>query len=167
MNVELRALSTSDGREIFDMIKEVGPGENGYSSVGHDVERDVFSDFLAERVEMSTEAAMKSGRVPETIYWLYVDGRPVGIGKLRDYLNDFLRGWGGHIGYTIRPSERGKGYGNIILRELLKEARRKGIEEVLILCNVTNAASRRVIEANGCELIDERNEHYYWRKRLI
>jgi predicted acetyltransferase len=95
-----------------------------------------------------------------------VDGRPVGIGKLRHYLNDKLRAVGGHIGYTIRPSERSKGYGVLILRELLTKAKHKGIEEALITCHETNTASRRVLEANDCKLVDIREGECYWTKNL-
>jgi predicted acetyltransferase len=76
-------------------------------------------------------------------------GRPVGIGKLRRRLNAHLMAIGGHIGYAIRPSERGKGYGNLILAELLKRAWKIGIREVLITCRENNLRSRKVIEHNG------------------
>ncbi|MFC3746986.1 GNAT family N-acetyltransferase [Paenibacillus sp. GCM10012306] len=90
--------------------------------------------------------------VPQTTYWLLINSRPVGIGKLRHYLNDDLRRSGGHIGYTIRPSERGKGYGRIILNELIKAAKQKEIRELLLTCNELNISSRKVIEANSGRL---------------
>ena len=40
-----------------------------------------------------------------------VDGRIVGLADIRHTLNAFLAAYGGHIGYGVRPSERGKGYG--------------------------------------------------------
>lgn len=166
MQIELRELSLDDGQDILEMIREIGPGENGYANGEYDMPYEQFPEYLKKNIDMSKGIDIDLTRyVPQTRYWLIVDGRPVGIGKLRDYLNDFLKTTGGHIGYCIRPSERGKGYGNIILRELLKKAREKGIEEVLITCNDDNTRSRRVIEYNGGKLaMVDNGECRYWIK---
>jgi predicted acetyltransferase len=76
--------------------------------------------------------------VPQTIYWLYLNDRPVGYGKLRHDLNEKLLESGGHIGYIIRPSERNKGYGTILLKELLIKARKLEIDKVLLTCDEEN-----------------------------
>lgn len=55
---------------------------------------------------------------------------------------------GGHIGYVIRPTERQKGYGNLILHELIKEANRMNIENVLLTCDEDNTPSSKIIEIN-------------------
>ena len=57
--------------------------------------------------------------------------------------------FGGHIGYWVRPSERGRGYGKLMLRLALPKARRLGIHNALVTCDLGNTASRKVIEANG------------------
>jgi predicted acetyltransferase len=77
-----------------------------------------------------------------------IDSYPVGVGKLRHALNDQLRKSGGHIGYSIRPSERGKGYGTMMLAELLKKAADMGMNELMLTCEPNNVTSRKVIEAN-------------------
>ncbi|MCX7709725.1 MAG: GNAT family N-acetyltransferase [Clostridia bacterium] len=166
MIIELKELSMDDGKDIFDMIKEIGPGENGYTNTGYDMDYQSFSGYLQMNSDMAKGINLQPQFVPQTMYWLFVDKKPVGAGKLRDHLNDNLKKNGGHIGYTIRPSERGKGYGVLILRELLKKAKEKGIEEVLITCRESNIASRKVIEHNGCELVEINNQQCYWRKRL-
>ena len=56
---------------------------------------------------------------------------------------------GGHIGYSIRPSERGKGYAKETLRQGLQLAKAKNIKKALVTCSVNNLASRSVILANG------------------
>jgi len=164
MVVELRELGLDDGMDIFEMIREVGPGENGFGNSGYDMEYADFPEYLRGQMDMAKGVGMDRTRyVPQTRYWLFVDGRPVGIGKLRPCLNDNLRRIGGHIGYTIRPSERGKGYGNLILRELVKKARERGVEEVLLTCSEDNSRSRKVIEHNGGELQDiSEGECRYW-----
>lgn len=59
-----------------------------------------------------------------------------------------------HIGYSVRPSERGKGYGRALLRLGLREARALGLASVRLVCRDTNAASRHVILQNGGVYID-------------
>ena len=59
------------------------------------------------------------------------------------------------MAYSVRPSERGKGYATEILRQALDRARKLGIDRVRMTCDVTNAASARVIEKNGGGLDSE------------
>jgi predicted acetyltransferase len=135
------------------MLQEIGPGENGFVGSGYDIAYEDFPKYLRQEVDMSKGIGIDLTRyVPQTRYWLFIDGRPVGMGKLRHYLNDCLRAEGGHVGYTIRPQERGKGYGHLILKELLTKAREKGIDDVLITCQENNVPSRKIIEGNGGEL---------------
>jgi predicted acetyltransferase len=63
--------------------------------------------------------------------------------------NPMPRHEGGHIGYDVRPSERGKGCGTRLLRLTLQKARELGLDDVLITADEGNAASWKVIERNG------------------
>ena len=163
MNIELRELSLKDGEEVFNMLKEMPAVSNGFYNTGYGISRDEFSSYLMENHNCSKGIGLKEGYVPQTMYWLYIDGRIVGMGKLRHYLTDTLRKEGGHIGYGLLPKEIGKGYGNIILRELLKEAKKIGVEEALLTCNTDNIPSKKVIERNGGKLQDTFEDHYrYW-----
>lgn len=165
MLVELRELSAQDGIEVFNMLKEIGPGENGFMNSAYGINYDEFPSYLAENVNYSKGIELPPGYVPQTIYWLYIDSKPVGVGKFRHYLNDFLREHGGHIGYCIRPTERGKGYGTIILKEVLKKAKDKTVDEALITCNAANTLSRKVIERNNGKLENITDgECKYWIK---
>ena len=56
---------------------------------------------------------------------------------------------GGHIGYEVRPSERSRGHATAMLRAVLPHAAARGIDPALVTCDVSNAASRTVIEVNG------------------
>ena len=60
----------------------------------------------------------------------------------------------GHIGYAIVPWKHGQGYGKEALRLMLIEAKSTGLEFVEITTDLENAASRRVIEANGGVLFE-------------
>lgn len=62
----------------------------------------------------------------------------MGVSKLRHALNDVLRVHGGHIGYCVRPSARGRGYGHVLLGMTLEQARGQGLTRVLITVDRNN-----------------------------
>ena len=76
----------------------------------------------------------------------------MGTIQLRHALDADLRQRGGHIGYGIRPSERGKGYGTRQLALVLEKARELGLHRVMISCDRANIASARVAVHNGARL---------------
>ncbi len=96
-------------------------------------------------------ATVQPGLVPATqfIYVLETDNRVVGMLQIRHYFNDNLRLYGGHIGYSVRPSERRKGYATAMLHDALPRCRELGITDVLISCLTDNEGSRRTILKNG------------------
>jgi predicted acetyltransferase len=57
----------------------------------------------------------------------------------------------------VRPSARGRGVATWALREVLREATETGLDRVLLTCDVSNAASARVIERCGGVLEDIRD----------
>lgn len=90
--------------------------------------------------------------VPSTTYFAIRKSydRLVGIIDLRRHINHPILGtWGGHCGYTVRPSERGNGYAKEMLRLNLGNAKELGIEKLLITCHSNNAASEKTIISNG------------------
>lgn len=64
----------------------------------------------------------------------------------------------GHIGYSVAPWKRGKGYATRALQALLPEARREGLAYVELTTDADNVASQRVIEANGGKVVDRFNK---------
>ncbi len=97
---------------------------------------------------------LRPGWVPSTTYWLVADGEFIGIGNIRHKLNASLRRFGGHIGYAIRATRWGGGFGTLNLKLLLEKANGIGIDPALITCNRENRASARVIEKNGGIYVD-------------
>ena len=91
------------------------------------------------------------GRVPSTQYMLVMEeGRKIaGMIDIRHCLNNYLERYGGHIGYSVAPSERRKGYAVLMLRMALPKCKELGIEKVLITCISGNEGSKRTILKNG------------------
>ena len=78
------------------------------------------------------------------------DNRIVGIIDLRHHIDHPILGtWGGHCGYSVRPSERGRGYAKEMLRLNIENARKMGIKRLLVTCSDKNIASEKTIIANG------------------
>ena len=104
-------------------------------------------------------------KVPARTYFLVRQGdrRIIGMINIRLALNERLRRYGGHIGYSIRPTERGKGYNNINLYLGLKVCRKYGIERIFMDADLENPASWKTMEAFGGvrirEYYDDVNAH--------
>lgn len=110
---------------------------------------DNIEKYIWIRIEHSKGRSLPDGWIPATTYWLLDKGEFIGETTIRHELTEHLRTVGGHIGYWIRPSKRKQGYGKDILRLGLEKAKNLGIQKVLVTCDETNLASRKIIEANG------------------
>ena len=73
----------------------------------------------------------------------------VGMVNIRHELNDYLIRFGGHIGYSIRPSYRNQGYAKLQLKMALDILKDRGVQKALITCNQDNIASMKTILACG------------------
>ena len=89
--------------------------------------------------------------VPATQFFLIrkADDKVLGMIQVRHYFNEYLEKYAGHIGYSVRPSERRKGYAKQMLRMALPYCLELGIDRVLISCAEGNIGSDRTILANG------------------
>jgi predicted acetyltransferase len=64
----------------------------------------------------------------------------------------------GHVGYSVVPWKRGRGYATRALALLLPQAREENLAYIELTTDADNTASRRVIEANGGKLIEKFNK---------
>ncbi len=108
-----------------------------------------FSTYLRSLSDGLQGAGLPPGRVPYSTFWLVAGRRPLGRSTLRHRLIPPLEAEGGHIGYDIRPSERRKGYGTLILKLTLVEAQKLRLGRVLLTCDTDNTGSVKIIESNG------------------
>ena len=128
--------------DLYQNIPELGRGD--------------FAAYVQRLHDNARELNLKPGYVAWSTFWLVRDGRRIlGVSRLRHRLSEGLLTSGGHIGYDIRPSERGKGYGTTILALTLAQAGQLGIRRALVTCLADNAASARIIQKNGGVLQDE------------
>ncbi|MBP6931325.1 MAG: GNAT family N-acetyltransferase [Candidatus Pacebacteria bacterium] len=114
-----------------------------------------FDSFISSVKDAKEGKNLPENYVPQTVYWIVENDKFIGRVSVRHILNDHLL-LSGHIGYAVRPSERGKGYGSIALKLALHKAKELGIEKALVTCADGNIASRKIIEKNGGILEDER-----------
>ena len=141
--------------EFFAVVEEFKTeGRDIINGIGS-IEVENFTDSVQKAKNHVKGIGLPEGWVPASTYWLICQNRIVGTCNLRHELNDFLREFGGHVGFSVRPSERGKGYGTQMLELLLEKAQELGIERVLVTCDDNNIASAQVIEKNGGKLENE------------
>lgn len=145
-----------------EAIGEALPDE---SSWAHEPERLTdFDGYVAWLHAQEQGRDLAPGHVRNSTRWLVDDGALVGRVHIRHELTEWLRSFGGHVGYYIRPSKRRLGYGRHALRLGLLEARALGLRRVLVTCDEDNAGSRRIIEHNGglYENSMERTRRYWF-----
>jgi predicted acetyltransferase len=94
---------------------------------------------------------------PETVFLAIRqdDRKLLGIIDFRNPISEKLLKFGGHVGYSVLPSERRKGVATEMLRCLLPHCRQAGLNRILLTCAKENIASRNVIVANGGQLENE------------
>jgi len=132
---------------FMEAVKEFeAAGENIYFH-GRKPDED-FDQLLRKINEREEGINLPADRVPQTELWMVEDGKIIGWTKIRHRLNKNLLLQGGNIGYSIRPSARNKGYGTRILELALSEAKRMGLDKVLVTCDDDNTGSVKVIEKN-------------------
>ena len=111
----------------------------------------------ALQVDSRPETVMPPDIVHQTMLWFVEGDEWFGRLAIRHRLTPALNELGGHIGYAVRPSARRHGYATEMLAQSLPVAAGLGIDPALVTCDTDNVASRKVIEAAGGELEDERH----------
>lgn len=150
-------------QEFFDNGEYEIAGDGGLDRIKN------FDEWLRKVQNDLSEESIEDNRIPATLYLTIrkSDNKIVGNLQIRHKLNERLLQYGGHIGDSIRPSERRKGYATEQIRLALKECKKLGIDNVLMDCDKTNIASAKSIINNGGVLeneiyVDECLVQRYW-----
>lgn len=123
-----------------------------------------FSDYVGSlRSQALEDSPRPEGLVPATTLWWVDDDEYLARVAIRHRLTASLLEAGGHISYDVRPSARRRGHATAMLSAALPVALDLGITSALVTCDVTNVASRKVIEANGGVLEDQRSGKLQFR----
>jgi len=118
---------------------------------------ETFEDWYSAICDNLKEETVRDGLVPSTTYMAIStdDDRLIGMIDIRHRLNDNLLNFGGHIGYSVRKSERQQGYATEMLTLGLIKCKKMNIKKALITCSKDNIASAKTIINNGGKLENE------------
>ena len=141
--------------DIMDYIKEIieyNSETNGLGALAMIIAGDSFAVALEKCLNMQNKEYAKSlGKCQAKTFLLIRenDKRIVGTINIRWNLTDYVKKYGGNIGYGIRPTERRKGYNKINLYLGLLEVSKLGLDKVMLVCETNNIASVKTIESLG------------------
>lgn len=146
-------------KEIIEFINEFieyNSDINGAGSLDKILEGYTFEEALERCLNMEIKGFSKRCQSKTFLLIRENDNKIVGSINVRWNLNEEMLKFGGHIGYGIRPTERRKGYNKINLYLGMIEAKKLGLEKVMLDCDVDNIASDKTLKALGGKL--ERTE---------
>ena len=163
----------NEALEYIEEFYEYGSQIHGTGSLDRELKKGkTYEEWLDNNIKLHDEKyALEKDLVPAYTYFLIRedDNKLVGMIDLRLGLNEYLRNFGGHIGYSVRPTERKKGYNKINLYLVLQVAQVHGLEKVLITCADSNEGSKKTIlslggkfEKNNYDESDNETMELYW-----
>ena len=137
--------------QIMECKKEYLAAESSMDGCGPMRRTDNPMEYIEKCALEENPETCPADLVPAT-QWMLVrkkDNKVLGFLQIRHEFNDYLSQFGGHIGYSVRPCERRKGYAKQMLRMALPYCREIGLDKVLITCTDGNVGSEKTIHANG------------------
>lgn len=143
-SMELKKEALEYRKEHFDNHEMIIDGSELLDKI------DSYEDWLLRVTNNSKMETVESNWVLTDTFFAIreSDNKIIGIIDLRHELNDFLKDFG-NVGYSVRPSERRKGYATEMLRLILEYARKSGLKEIRLSVERNNLPSVRTILKNG------------------
>lgn len=151
--VKLKKLSLKDN--CYDLLQHIGPNENLFINEVFGESEEFYLNWVNKMLDWDKEKNLPEGYVRQTIYLLYLDDTPIGIGKLRHKLSNKTREYGGNIGYAIDERYRGKGFGKVLFKKLISKAKQLGISELVATVEKDNLPSTKIVKDCGGKVIYE------------
>ena len=144
-------------RQAFEYIQEFLKYNSEINGTAGLNRYDNYDEWLLKLEKSLDIPNIPEDKVPGNTYFFIKaeDSKIIGMITIRHKLNEALLDRGGHIGYSIRPTERKKGYGTLMLKLALEKCRELNLSKVLITCDKINVASAKVIQNNNGILENE------------
>lgn len=151
-NVILVKPDASFADEIRSYREEMLLAESSMDGTGTLRRQENPMEWLKINAYMENPETVPENKVPATQFVLTdPDSKRIyGMLQVRHELNEYLEKFAGHIGYSVRPTERRKGYAKKMLKLALGYCKETlGLSRVMVSCLVRNEASRRTILSCG------------------
>ena len=157
MKVELKQLNVNVEEQEYKMLQGILDIENGFTNPAYNLSYKEYKKWLQDADNHSKGLNLPDDWIPYTTYFLYIDDIPVGYGRVRHSSSEYLENvvGAGNLGYGISKEYRGKGYGNILFKELLKKCKEHGYKEIKLFPLKANEATIEIMMKNGGKIIGD------------
>lgn len=157
MKVELKQANVNMAEREYAMLQGILDIENGFTNPAYNLSYKEYKNWLQDADNHSKGLNLPDDWIPYTTYFLYIDDIPVGYGRVRHSSSEYLETvvGAGNLGYGISKEYRGKGYGDILFKELLKKCKEYGYKEIKLFPLKTNEATIEIMMKNGGKIIGD------------
>ena len=174
MELYLKEPTMDEKEELIKMVNEFADANDEYQFEGLGNFKKIYDSSYEEfydGLEVNKHINQINPEWANQTSYVLIDenGHIYGAANIRHELKGKLREIGGHVGYGIRPSERGKGYATLQLKLLLEKMDKMGIDNALITCREHNIGSIKTMNkfiGTADSLIPSRYEgimeYRYW-----
>ena len=174
MELYLKEPTMDEKEELIKMVNEFADANDEYQFEGLGNFKKIYDSSYEEfydGLEVNKHINQINPEWANQTSYVLIDenGHIYGAANIRHELKGKLREICGHVGYGIRPSERGKGYATLQLKLLLEKMDKMGIDNALITCRENNIGSIKTMNkfiGTADSLIPSRYEgimeYRYW-----